>query len=92
MDVILEIDVKGALNVKKNYDEGVYIFIAPPDEGALFERLKNRGTETDDEINRRLLAASEELKFKDEYDYIVINDNLDTAISEIKNIILKEKK
>lgn len=91
VDVLLEIDVKGALSVMENFDEGVYIFIAPPDESALLERLKNRGTESEEDINKRLTAAKEELKLKSEYDYVVINDILDTAVSEVKNIILKER-
>lgn len=91
IDVLLEIDVKGALNVMKNFDDGVYIFIAPPDENALLDRLKNRGTESEADIHKRLSAAKDELKLKNEYDYIVINDVLETAVSEVKNIILKER-
>lgn len=90
-DVLLEIDVKGALNVKKNFSEGIYIFIAPPDNNTLFERLKKRGTETDESIKKRLAAAESELKLKSEYDYVVINDVLDAAVSEVNNIILKER-
>lgn len=89
-NVILEIDVKGALQVMENFSDGVYIFIAPPDEKALFERLKNRGTETDEEIERRLGAAKEELKLKDRYDYVVINDVVENAVLEIEKIINKE--
>lgn len=90
-DVLLEIDVKGALNVKKSFSGGVYIFIAPPDENTLLERLKNRGSETDEDIKKRLLAAKDEIKLKDEYDYVVVNDVLETAVTEVKNIILKER-
>ncbi len=89
-NVILEIDVKGALQVMENYTDGVYIFIAPPDEKALFDRLKNRGSETDEEIERRLGAAKEELKLKDRYDYVVINDVVENAVLEIEKIINKE--
>lgn len=89
-NVILEIDVKGALQVMENYTDGVYIFIAPPDEKALFDRLKNRGSETDEEIERRLSAAKEELKLKDRYDYVVINDVVENAVLEIEKIINKE--
>ena len=91
MDVLLEIDVKGALSVMQNFEEGIYIFIAPPDEDTLINRLKNRGTESVEDIEKRLSAAKEELKFKDKYDYIVINDVLETAVSEVKEIILKER-
>lgn len=89
-NVILEIDVKGALQVMENYSDGVYIFIAPPDEKALFERLKNRGSETDEEIERRLSAAKEELKLKDRYDYVVVNDVVENAVLKIEKIINKE--
>jgi len=92
MDVLLEIDVKGALNVKKNFDEGIYIFIAPPDESALLDRLKKRGTESEEDIKKRLYAAKAELALKSEYDYVVINDLLDAAVEEVKNIISKERK
>lgn len=91
-NVILEIDVQGALNVKKNYNDGVYIFIAPPDEDALLTRLKNRGTENDSDIEKRLNAAKFELEKKNEYDYIVVNDVLDIAVSEVENIINKGDK
>lgn len=90
-DVILEIDVKGALNVKKSFGDGVYIFIAPPSEETLYERLKNRKTESDEQIQNRLNAAKTELALKDEYDYIVINDELDKAINDVKDIITKER-
>ena len=91
MDVLLEIDVKGALNVKKNFDGGIYIFIAPPDEDSLLDRLKNRGTESEADIKKRLSAAKLELALKSEYDYVVINDVLDTAVREVRDIILKER-
>lgn len=89
-DIILEIDVQGALKVKESFCGCVLIFIAPPDESALFERLKGRGTESDEEIARRLAAAEAELRLSSEYDHIVINDRVDDAVLEIENLMKKE--
>lgn len=90
-DIILEIDVQGAVNVMNSIDGGVFVFIAPPDEKTLYERLRGRGTESDEEIEKRVAAAAAELKLKDKYDYIVVNDCLDTAVENIENIMKKEK-
>lgn len=90
-DVILEIDVQGALDVIKRVSGGVSIFIEPPDEAALYERLRGRGTESEEEIRRRISAAEYELKLKDRYDYNVVNDCLETAIAEIESIMNNEK-
>lgn len=91
-DVLLEIDVQGALNVMKKYPDGIFIFIAPPTVGDLRKRLTGRGTESDDEINRRIAAAESELNQKDKYDYIVINRVVDEAVDEIIEIIENHKK
>ncbi len=87
MNVLLEIDVQGALDVKNNFPDGVYIFVAPPDVETLHTRLVGRGTENPEEIARRVEAAGLELSKQHEYDYIVINDVLDQAVEEIKEII-----
>ncbi len=87
VDVILEIDVQGALNVMNNFKDAVYIFIAPPCIETLKERLKGRGSETPEEIEKRVKAAEAELDKKDEYDYVVINDILDKTVENVKNII-----
>jgi len=89
-NVILEIEVQGAFQVMDNFSDGVYIFIAPPNEDELLNRLKNRGSESDEEIKKRLNAAKDELKLKDKYDYVVINDVVEDAVLEIENIIKKE--
>lgn len=86
-NVLLEIDVQGALNIKKICPNAIYIFIAPPDKDTLHKRLVQRGTESDEEIRRRIDSADAELMQKDKYDYIVINDNLEIAVNEIKSII-----
>ncbi len=85
--VILEIDVVGALNTKKAIPESVLIMIAPPSVEELKRRLVGRGTETDEAIENRLARLKYELSQQDKYDYVVINDNLERAISEIENIL-----
>lgn len=87
INVLLEIDVQGALNVKERYPDGLYLFIAPPSKEILHERLRGRGTETSEEIAKRVAAADQELAQKNKYDKIVINDVLDDAVQEIKDII-----
>ncbi len=85
--VILEIEVQGAMKVKAKRPEGLYIFIAPPSFDALKERLTGRGSESKSEIEARVSLAKEEYDRKDEYDFIVVNDDLDIAVNDIKNII-----
>ncbi|MBR5152952.1 MAG: guanylate kinase [Clostridia bacterium] len=87
--VILEIEVKGALQVMENYPSSVCIFIAPPDERTLYTRLTGRGTESEEEIQKRIAAARWELEQMDKYTYTVVNDVLDDAVQEIKSIIQK---
>lgn len=87
LDVILEIDVQGALNVMNKFKDAVYIFIAPPSVDTLKERLEGRGSESPEEIEKRVKAAESELDKKDKYDYVVINDVLDKAVENVKNII-----
>lgn len=90
-DVILEIEVQGALRVMEKRPDVVSIFIAPPDENALYERLRGRGSETEEQIEKRVNAAKAELEQKDKYDYIVVNDVLETAICDIEKIMKNEK-
>jgi guanylate kinase len=90
-DVILEIEVDGALQVKKAYPESLLVMILPPDRQTLISRLKGRGSETDESIARRISRYDYELSKKGSYDYVVINDGLDEAVEEIENIIEKEK-
>lgn len=91
-DVILEIEVDGALKVKQAYPDAVLIMILPPDENALRERLKTRGTESDEEIEKRIKRMDYELSKREEYDYTVINDDLDGCVEEIENILNSIKK
>jgi len=85
-DVILEIDTQGALQVKMKMPEAILIFIAPPSFDALLERLKGRATESDEEIARRVAAAEAEMAVKGEYDHVVVNDDLQTAVREVEAI------
>lgn len=90
-DVILEIDVQGALNLKPRYPDAIYIFIAPETTEVLYERLGKRGTESKEEIERRVKAAEWELSQKDKYDYVVINKVVEDAAEDIINIINKRR-
>ena len=86
--VLFDVDVKGGINLKKIFNNNaISIFIAPPDLKTLEKRLINRGTETNESIKTRLEKASYEMNFKDKFDYIIINDNLDTAKQEIYSIV-----
>lgn len=90
-DVILEIEVQGALKVMEKCKDAVSIFITPPDEKTLYTRLRGRGTEAEEEIERRVNAAKEELAKKEKYDHIVVNDVLETAVCQIENIMKNQK-
>jgi len=90
-DVILEIDVDGALMVKKSHPEAVLVMIVPPDREELRARLKKRGAESDEKIEERLDRMDYELSKKSQYDYTVVNGDLDTAVKEIEEIIKKLK-
>ena len=85
--VILEIDVNGALNAKKAFPDSVLVMIVPPSEEELAKRLKGRGSESDEEIAGRLARLKFELSQKDKYDYVIVNDSLETAISEFCEIL-----
>ena len=81
--VLLDLDVKGALNVKRLYgDRALTIFVQPPSLAVLAERLRARGTETEDRIGVRLERAKLELEYASEYDAVVVNDDLDAAVAE----------
>lgn len=86
-DVILEIEPQGALKIKEKYPEAVLIFIVPPNAKELENRLIGRGTEEVDTIKKRLKRAAEETEYIDNYEYIVVNDNLDDAVRDIHHII-----
>ena len=90
-DVLLEIEIQGALQVKEKLPETVLVFVMPPNVEELYNRLKGRGTETDEVIRRRMLRASEESQGIEQYDYILINDDIDTCVESLHRMIQSEK-
>ena len=90
MNIILEIETQGALQVKKKMPEAVLIFIAPPSFEELEHRLRGRNTEDEETIKKRLDFVKIELERSKQYDYVVVNDDLGRAISEIESITKKE--
>lgn len=95
-NILLEVDVKGALSIKSIYPDSQLIYILPPSLEVLENRLKSRQTENEEDLKKRLERSKMELDMKDKFDHLVVNNNLDYAISETKNlinkIISKEKK
>ena len=89
-DVILEIEMQGGLLVKEQFPDALLIFLTPPSVGELRKRLYGRGTETKEEIQKRLDHAEEEASYMKHYDYIVVNDVLDDAVKQIHTIISNE--
>jgi len=90
LSTVFEVDVKGAISIKKVYKNSVLIFIAPPSIDVLKDRLIKRNTETDEDLKKRIERAEMELSFKDQFDYVVSNVNLEEAKKEVKKIIEKE--
>ncbi len=90
-DVILEIDIQGALKVKENCEEGIFIFILPPSMEELKQRIIKRGSETPESLMRRFKSAYKEINYISKYNYAVVNDEVDTAVSKIEAIIAAEK-
>ena len=86
-DVILEIDWQGAQQVRQSYPNAVSIFIMPPSRDALRQRLQNRGQDSSDVINRRLAGAIDDMSHFVEFDFVVINDDFDTALEELIAIV-----
>ena len=86
-NVLLEIDVQGALQVREKMPEAILIFIAPPSVEELEKRLRNRHTETEENLKIRLNNAVKELELKYKYDYVIINDDLETASKELRKMI-----
>lgn len=90
VSVILEIDVQGAMQVKRRMPESVSVFILPPSFEELEHRLRGRGTETPEKIERRLAAAKAEMARAPEYDYQIVNDDLDAAYARLREIFILE--
>lgn len=91
LDVLLEIDVQGALQVKKKFEDAVFIFILPPSMDVLRTRLETRGGDSPEEIQRRMQKAREEVWSYREYYYIVRNDDLARSLKELESILLAER-
>ncbi len=90
LTVLLEIDVQGGLQVRQNFPEAVLVFVSPPTFETLKERLYGRGTDAADVIEKRIHNAIEELQQIPKYDYLVLNDQLDAAVEDLKIIFLSE--
>ena len=86
-NVLLEIELQGALKVKEKFPEAVLVFVLPPSGKILKERLVGRGTETPEVVEKRMHRAAEEAQYISQYDYIVVNDDLDTCVKELHAII-----
>ena len=86
-DVILEIEIQGALKVKERFPDTLLLFVTPPTAGELENRLRGRGTETEEVIHNRLKRAVEEAELMDQYDYILVNDDLDVCVQKMHELI-----
>ncbi|SMP46862.1 guanylate kinase [Anoxynatronum buryatiense] len=90
-DVLLEIDTAGAMQVRKKFSQGVFLFILPPSMEELHRRINHRGTETPEELERRMNSALEEILHLGNYDYAVMNDHVSDAVQLIESILKAEK-
>jgi len=90
-DVLLDVDVQGAQLLKKRFPEGIFIFVLPPSMETLMGRLRDRKSDTPEEIDRRLRVARMEIQNYSDYDYIIINDEIKKAARELESIILSER-
>ncbi|MBO4852263.1 MAG: guanylate kinase [Schwartzia sp.] len=90
MDILLEIDTQGALNVMKRFPDGVFVFILPPSLSELEKRLRGRGTDADEVIARRLSAAAGEIAVAKEYTYAVVNDSVEDVVQTLSAIVAAE--
>jgi len=90
-DVILDIDIQGATQLREKYPTGIFVFVLPPDMEKLELRLRLRRADCEEEIQRRLQKARAEMREYGEYQYLIINDDLEMAISELRSIIIAER-
>lgn len=90
-DVILEIDIQGALKVKENFSEGVFIFVLPPSMEELKQRIIKRGSETKESLMTRFKSAYQEINYISKYNYAVVNDTVEVAAGKVESIIAAEK-
>lgn len=90
-DVILEIDVKGALNIKQQFPESVLVFLLPPSIEELVARLTGRNTEKQEELEKRIARAELEFSFREQFDHCVVNNDLEECVNEVLELISKPK-
>ncbi len=88
--LILDVDVQGAMQMQQRVPDAVLVFVLPPSADSLVERLRERGTEGEDTVSRRIKNARDELEQASRFDYIVVNENLEQAIDEVRGIVLAE--
>ena len=89
-NVILEIETEGALNIKRAYPDAVLVFVMPPSVEEIHNRLKNRGTETDEVIDKRMRKAGLEITVVDRYDYLMINDVIEESVELFNDIVMSQ--
>ncbi|MSN26725.1 MAG: guanylate kinase [Geobacter sp.] len=92
IDLVLDIDCQGALKLKEQFDGGVYVFILPPSMDELRRRLESRSSDSQEVIELRIDKAADEIKESRWYDYIIINDNFETACSELSSIVIAHRR
>lgn len=92
VNVILEIDYQGGFQVRRKLDHVLMIFIMPPNKEELLRRLTGRGTETQEQIMQRIQKAEEEITMSDQYDYVIINEDVEKSVEMLHNIVMSEKK
>ena len=90
-DAVLKIEVEGAMNIRKKFPEACLVFILPPSLEVLEQRLRGRGTETEEKIIERTKQAKTELKFAENYDYLIVNDDLNEAVEDLLSVFRAEK-
>ncbi len=91
IDVILDIDTQGARQIREHYGGGVFIFIMPPSLAILEERLRNRRSDRDEDIRRRMRRAVDEIRDYTLYDYVIVNRDFDRALSELRSLVVAER-
>lgn len=90
-DVVLEIEVQGAAKIRKIYPDAVSVFLMPPSLPVLENRLKNRGTEDDEALSHRLFIAEQEIRRAGEFNYVIVNEDVDKAVNDFETVIKAEK-
>jgi guanylate kinase len=91
-DLLLDIDVQGAAQIKNKLPEAISIFVLPPNRNALEQRLRSRGQDSQEVIQKRLDAATREIENYDKYDYILVNDHLDDSVKALEAVLLSERR